>query len=72
MVYAAAGDNERIEVKSMDQTVYSQVIITCTTINVVIIISTLTMWIGTKVHDYREKKKKDREEKAAKSEEAAQ
>ncbi len=56
----------------MDQTVYSQVIITCTTINVVIIISTLTMWIGTKIHDHREKKKKEREEQAAKSEEAAQ
>ena len=55
----------------MDQTVYSQVIITCTTINVVIIISTLTMWIGTKVHDYREKKKQEREEQA-KKEEAAQ
>lgn len=56
----------------MDQTVYSQVIIICTTINVVVIISTLTMWIGTKVHDHREKKKNDREEKAVKSEEAAQ
>ena len=47
----------------MDQTVYSQVLITCTTINVVIIISTLTMWIGTKIHDWREKKKKEQEEK---------
>ena len=50
--------------KDMDQTVYSQVLITCTTINVVIIISTLTMWIGTKIHDWREKKKKEQEEKA--------
>ena len=56
----------------MDQMVYSQVIITCTTINVVIIISTLTMFIGTKIHDHREKKKKEREEQAAKKEEAAQ
>ena len=55
----------------MDQTVYSQVLITCTTINVVIIISTLTMWIGTKIHDNREKKKQEREEQA-KKEEAAQ
>ena len=50
--------------KNMDQTVYSQVLITCTTINVVIIISTLTMWIGTKIHDHREKKKKEQEEKS--------
>ena len=50
--------------KDMDQTVYSQVLITCTTINVVIIISTLTMWIGTKIHDWREKKKKEQEEKS--------
>ena len=49
--------------KDMDQTVYSQVLITCTTINVVIIISTLMMWIGTKIHDHREKKKKEQEEK---------
>ena len=49
--------------KDMDQIVYSQVLITCTTINVVIIISTLTMWIGTKIHDRREKKKKEQEEK---------
>lgn len=50
--------------QDMDQTVYSQVLITCTTINVVIIISTLTMWIGTKIHDHREKKRKEQEEKA--------
>lgn len=49
--------------KDMDQIVYSQVLITCTTINVVIIISTLTMWIGTKIHDRREKKNKEQEEK---------
>ena len=49
--------------KDMDQTVYSQVLITCTTINVVIIISTLTMWMGTKLYDRREKKKKEEEEK---------
>ena len=70
MVYAAAGDNLRIEVKRMDQTVYSQVLITCTTINVVIIISTLTMWIGTKIHDHRAKKKQDRDEQAKKEETA--
>lgn len=50
--------------KDMDQTVYSQVLITCTTINVVIIISTLTMWIGTKIHDRREKKKKEQKDKS--------
>lgn len=50
--------------KDMDQTVYSQVLITCTTINVVIIISTLTMWIGKKIHDHRERKKKEQEEKS--------
>ena len=49
--------------KDMDQIVYSQVLITCTTINVVIIISTLTMWIGMKIHDRREKKNKEQEEK---------
>lgn len=72
MVFAAADDNQRIEVKRMDQTVYLQVMITCTTINVVIIISTITMWVGTMIHDRREKKKKEREEQAAKKEEAAQ
>lgn len=39
MVCAAAGDNQRIEVKTMDKMVYSQVLITCTTINVISIIS---------------------------------
>ena len=48
----------------MDKILYSQVLITCTTINVVIIISTLTMWIGTKIHDRREKKKKEKEDKS--------
>lgn len=37
--------------------VYQQVLITCTTINVVIIISTLTSWIGFKISDHRRKKK---------------
>ncbi|MCM1343758.1 MAG: hypothetical protein NC305_11135 [Lachnospiraceae bacterium] len=55
----------------MDRTVYSQVLITCTIINVVIIISTLTIWIGTKIHDRRGKKKMEKEE-AAKKEAAAQ
>ena len=50
--------------QDMDQMVYTQVIVTCTTINVITIISTLTMWIGTKIHDRREKKKKEQEEKA--------
>ena len=50
----------------MDPTVYSQVLITCTTINVIVIISTLTMWIGTMIHDKREKKKMEKEEAARK------
>ena len=50
--------------QDMNQMVYTQVIVTCTTINVITIISTLTMWIGTKIHDRREKKKKEQEEKA--------
>ena len=65
---AAAGDNQRIEVNAMDKIVYSQVLITCTTINVITIISMLSIWIGTKIHDHREKKKKEREEQAEKSE----
>ena len=56
----------------MDKIVYSQVLITCTTINVITIISMLSIWIGTKIHDYREKKKKEREEQADKKEDAAQ
>ena len=58
--------------KDMDQTVYQQVIVTCTTINVVIIISTITMWVGTMLHDRRENKKKEKEEQAAKQKEAAE
>ena len=58
--------------KNMDQTVYQQVIVTCTTINVVIIISTITMWVGTMLHDRREKKKKEKEKQAAKQKEAAE
>lgn len=50
--------------KDMDQMVYTQVIVICTTINVITIISTLVIWIGTKIHDRREKKMKEREEKA--------
>ena len=68
MVRASAGDNQRNEVKTMDKMVYSQVLITCTTINVITIISMLSIWIGTKIHDHREKKKKEREEQAEKSE----
>lgn len=46
----------------MDQMVYSQVIITCTTINAISIISMLGIWIADKLHDRREKKKREREE----------
>ena len=56
----------------MDKMVYSQVLITCTTINVISIISMLSIWIADKLHDRRERKKKEREEQAAKTEEAAQ
>ena len=55
----------------MDKIVYSQVLITCTTINVITIISMLSIWIGNKIHDHREKRKQEREEQARK-EEAAQ
>lgn len=48
----------------MDQMVYTQVIVTCTTINVITIISTFLIWMGNKLHDHREKKKKEQEEKA--------
>ena len=48
----------------MDQMVYLQVIITCTTINVISIISMLGIWIADKLHDRREKKKREQEEKA--------
>ena len=50
--------------KDMDQIVYMQVIVTCTTINVITIISTLVIWIATKIHDHREKKKEERAGKA--------
>lgn len=45
------------------QDVYQQVIVTCTTINVIICLGTLFSWIGIKVSDHREKKRKEREEK---------
>lgn len=41
--------------------VYEQVILTCTTINVIIIISTVISWIGFKIHDRREKKRENKE-----------
>lgn len=41
--------------------VYEQVILTCTTINVFIIIGCVTSWIITKVHDRREKKREEQE-----------
>ena len=50
----------------MDKILYSQVLITCTTINVISIISMFGVIIADKLHDRREKKKKKREEKAAK------
>ena len=50
----------------MDKILYSQVLITCTTINVISIISMFGVIIADKLHDHREKKKKEREEKAAK------
>lgn len=67
---AAAGDNQRIEVNMMDKLVYSQVLITCTTINVISIISMLSIWIAGKLYDRHERKKKEREEQAAQKEEA--
>lgn len=39
--------------------VYEQVILTCTTINVFIIIGCVTSWIITKVHDRRGKKREE-------------
>lgn len=43
--------------------VYAQVLITCTTINVVIIISYLVSWIGYKISDHRRKKKETAEKR---------
>ncbi len=43
------------------QDVYQQVIITCTTINVIICLGSLFGWIGIKISDYKEKKRKERE-----------
>jgi len=45
------------------QDVYQQVIVTCTTINVMICLVSLFSWIGFKVSDHREKKRREREEK---------
>lgn len=56
----------------MDKLLYSQVLITCTTINVISIISMLGIWITDKFHDRRERKKKEREEQEAKADEAVQ
>ncbi len=41
----------------MDQIVYLQVIITCTTINVIIIITSIAMWVVSLMHDHCDKKK---------------
>jgi hypothetical protein len=43
--------------------VYEQVLITCTTINVVIVLSTLFSWIGIKISDHRRKKKETEKRK---------
>lgn len=64
MSLRAVADAAARKGKDMDQMVYTQVIVICTTINVITIISTLVIWIGTKIHDRREKKMKEREEKA--------
>ena len=50
----------------MDKILYSQVLITCTTINVITIISMFGVIFADKLHDRREKNKKEREERAAK------
>ena len=47
----------------MDKMVYAQVIITCTTINVISLISLLSMWIADKIHDCRRRKRREQEEK---------
>lgn len=41
--------------------VYEQVVLTCTTINVVIIIGCVVSWIVMKVHDRCEEKRKEQE-----------
>ena len=43
--------------------IYEQVIITCTTINVVILFSTLVSWIGCKISDHRRKRKEEAEKR---------
>lgn len=43
--------------------VYEQVLITCTTINVVIVLSALFSWIGIKISDHRRKKKETEKRK---------
>lgn len=43
--------------------VYEQVMITCTTINVFILISFLSSWIVDKVYDHRRKKKEEAEKR---------
>ena len=50
----------------MDKILYSQVLITCTTINVISIISMFGVIFADKLHDRREKNKKELEERAAK------
>lgn len=43
--------------------VYEQVILTCTTINVVIMISCVISWIVIKIQDHREKKREEQDKK---------
>ena len=45
------------------QDVYQQVILTCTTINVVICFGSLFTWIWMKVDDHREEKRRERKER---------
>lgn len=42
--------------------VYAQVIITCTTINVISLITALFMWIGTLISDHIRKRKKKKQD----------
>lgn len=56
----------------MDKMIYTQVLITCTTINVISIISMFGVLIADKLHDRHVRKKKECEEKAAREKEAAE
>lgn len=43
--------------------VYQQVIVTCTTINVMIFLTSVISWIGIKISDHKDKKRREREDK---------